>query len=113
MEGVAKIVIGTAMAGAGLYLVFAAHSIYHGGVSYTFQSKSLEYLSRKPRSRWDKTFWVFTLSKGEGRGNSARDLQRIVDEEDNAMLLEGNAKFTRICTCCGATNEEIVVKQNQ
>lgn len=113
MEGVAKIVIGTAIVGAGLYLAVAAHSIYHGGVSYTFQSKSLGYSSLKPRSRWDKTFWVFTLSKGPGRENIDRDLQRMVDEEEGAKLMEGDAKFIRICTCCGATNEEIVVKQNQ
>jgi hypothetical protein len=87
--------------------VVGLHAIYHRGVKYSLTSRRTGWTAvtnTSKRPSWEKDIWVFALTKGPGRENIHRDLQHLVDE---------GGKTFRICECCGASNEEIVVKTNQ
>jgi hypothetical protein len=114
MEGLINsgrwIVGGLCAVGTVGYLAMSAYSVYHGGVTYRLQSRKIgwtETNTEAKRPSWEKEFWVFSLAKGPGKENVTRDLQWMMDCD------EGEEKYYRTCKCCGATNEEILVKSNQ
>lgn len=109
-ESFTKIAVGAAAAVclAG-YAAFCAYSIWNGDVNIALDCRTMRVTS--PESPWwEKSVWVFSLSKGPGKENIRRDLQYVADHED--ILKEGEEKFTRICLSCSAKNSEIVVKKD-
>jgi hypothetical protein len=101
MEGLAKNILygGVALVCGGIWTA-TLYSLYHGGVRYRLESRSVEFDDPKDSSKnWSKRFLVFSITKGPGKDNIDQDLQELV------------AKTEVFCKCCGAHQDEMVLRK--